>query len=112
MTREDLMMARLAVRSISAIFTDGRYVWLDVKKTAEEMRPARMTHRAHEALSDIAGSAGDTHDITKNMRAKTVESQGKRVGYSLRGEWRWAKFGQDSFAQELLEMAKSCVESD
>ena len=48
-------------------------MWTDAKKSREEMRPARMTHRLHEYLADVASSRSmGIWNFSKNPGARAV----------------------------------------
>ena len=50
-----LARSRVLAASLSFGMSGARknMVWLDVGKTRDEMKPARMTHRCHEVMTDV-----------------------------------------------------------
>ena len=72
-----LTVARLKVRSLNAVGLSGRGIFLDAKKTRRELQPARVTHRVHEAFTELVGTqGGDISKITKNKAKKSVAHEG------------------------------------
>ena len=63
-----------------------RYVWIDARKTRDEMRPARLTHRAHKFLETIIGTKFQGTAVEKDIMGKRVKVANKVVCFSLRGE--------------------------
>ena len=63
-----------------------RYVWVDARKTRDEMRPARLTHRAHEILETIVSGKHPGTAVEKDMMGKRCKISATIVCYSLRGE--------------------------
>ena len=63
---ETLTAARLKIKKAGHKFEGQKMsVWLDVKKTRAELKPARLTHRAAECLTHIASSKEHKPAITK-----------------------------------------------
>jgi hypothetical protein len=68
-----LQQAKSRVRAAAKKYDDRRDVWLDARKTREEMQPARMVHRIHEVLQDLAaGRSAGRWTMQKSPGARTV----------------------------------------
>lgn len=73
-----LEKAKAAARALGHEF-EGAHgkVWLDVKKSHAELRPARMIHRALDAAQDVERSKGrDPANVTKQPASKTLKMNG------------------------------------
>ena len=100
-----LQEARIAVRC--ANYKDGqRFLWLDASKTCDELRPARLVHRAATALEDLESkfNVGDRQKIDKVMNGKQVKVGGIVMGYTHHGSWKWIKSAGDRYKNESGEM--------
>ena len=61
------------MRNCGLAYDGRRLVWIDAKKSREEMVPARMTHRLHEYLADIASARSNGAWVfSKNPGARTM----------------------------------------
>jgi hypothetical protein len=70
---DGLAQGRNKMRNGCIAYDGRRPVWIDAKKSREEMQPARMTHRIHEYLADIASSRSNgIWTFSKNPGARTV----------------------------------------
>ena len=87
-----------------------RVVWLDAKKERSETRPARLVHRAHEALSELELGRSDPIQIDKDLRGKRILSGGKRLGHSVNGAWAWSEAAQQRYTKDALAGATAFVE--
>ena len=61
-------------------------VWIDAKKTREEMRPARIIHRSHAFLETLIKESHPNISVIKDLIGKRVLIAGKPLCFSLRGE--------------------------
>ena len=116
-TPDALQRARVLVRAIQKSFSqdDGgrnRFVWLDVKKTTEEMRPARIVHRVAEAIQEIEATQSAPLQVDKKLYGKIVEVGGRKVGQVRNGTWVWLPFACNRYSQEQRENAKAIAEAD
>jgi hypothetical protein len=107
-----LQELRLAVRALDKAFSDGRSVWLDVKKKRHEMRPARLTHRATEALEELELDKEDAMTVTKIMNGKSVKVGSCRAAYVAGGLLRWTAFATTRYTIEELAVAKAFAEEE
>ena len=107
---EQLQRARLLVRSLRKTFSDDRVVWLDVKKSREEMRPARIVHRMAECVTDFEASQSSPLAVDKQLNGKYIKVGTDRIGQVIRGEWKWFPFAKGRYSSELLEFAKGFAE--
>ena len=110
MSADQLQESRLAVRALKKTYSNDRKVWLDVKNTDAENRPARLMHRAHDCLTDIESSRSDKKVIKKDPSGKFLSIDDKRIGFSLRGRWRWTQHASARYTAEELELAKAYAE--
>ena len=88
-----------------------RKVWLDARKERSETRPARLVHRAAEAVQEIEATRPLAGDVTKNMRAKFLLVDGVRMGQTLRGEWERSAAAKDRYGADALQGATAFVSS-
>jgi hypothetical protein len=107
-----LMAAKAKVRALNKAYDGGRSVWMDAKKTREEMQPARMVHRGHEYLSDVvSGRTDGRYKFSKNPGAKTISVQIEDnpmifvVARIFGGNWRWQEWAKKNLTNEELETA-------
>ena len=65
--------------------SDGKlvYAWIDAHKTREELRPARVTHRAMDFLKAATEGRQPPVALTKDMMARGSYWQGYR--FAIRG---------------------------
>lgn len=66
-------------------FEAGRHAWLDHKKTREQLRPARMAHRAADVTEDVEQSRADAASVTKNMATGVVSVGGSDAFWVYHG---------------------------
>ena len=70
---DGLAQERNRMRNCGVAYDGRRPVWIDAKNSREEMVPARMTHRLHEYLADIASARSlGAWVFSKNPGARTV----------------------------------------
>ena len=105
-----LQMARLQVKSLQKVVEGDHVVWLDAKKDRSEMRPARLTHRAYEALQDLGAEKIGDKPFVKSIKGKFISLSGRRIGYCLHGEWRWTPEAIESFGKDILDLVTSYAE--
>ena len=87
-------------------------MWMDAKKTREEMQPARMVHRGHEYMADVVTARIDSRfKFSKNAGAKTISVQIEDnpvifvVARIFGGNWRWQDWAKKNLTTEELETA-------
>ena len=107
-----LQEARLAVKC-SKYSHGSRTIWLDAAKTREELRPARLVHRAAEAILNLENglSENDRRKVEKVMSGKQVKAGGTVMGYTYQGNWIWAQAAVTRYDSSSLEMVKAWIES-
>ena len=94
-------------------FGDHRVVWLDAKKSREELRPARIVHRCHEQLAGLAESKGLlATDFSKDLRFRTISCKGQVWARIVRCEVTWTSAAAAGAMSEELDMVKSCAEEE
>ena len=89
-------------------------VWLDVGKTRDELKLARLTHRCHEVMSEVESETADAQAVLKCLRGKFVSIgiPARRIGYSLQGEWRWTTLALSRYKKEDLDMALAFIDGN
>ena len=80
-------------------------VLLDCGKTKEELRPALLTHRTHDIITDMEADRQDQLPVVKCMKGKTVKVGGNRVGYSCYGMWKFIPYASRRYDSGELEAA-------
>ena len=105
-----LQAARLKVKSLQRMIEGDRVVWLDAKRDRSEMRPARLTHRAFEALQDLGAERIGDKPFVKNIKGKFITLSGRRIGFSLRGDWKWTPEAVEFFGRDILDIVTSYAE--
>ena len=110
---DQLQKARLLVRAFSKIYVDDRVVWLDVKKSREELRPARIVHRMTEMIQEFESAEQNPLKVEKKLNGKYVEvGDHKRVGQVRKGSWVWLPFALERYETDQLEFAKTYAEEE
>lgn len=79
--------AKSRIRAANVMHTD-KAVWLDRKKTGEEMRPARVIRRAAEYCDQVELGKADPQSVLKKVGSKIIEVGGTRACFALKGELR------------------------
>ena len=83
---------------------------MDVKKTTEELRPARIVHRVAEFLEEMESSQSSPLPIEKKLNGKYVMIGDKRAGYVCAGAWQWCAFAKGRYSLEQLDSAEGYAE--
>ncbi len=92
-SHELLQKARRQIDVLQISFDEHdqtKKVWLNAKKERSETRPARLVHRAFEAVQELEAVRADRCDVVKDLRGTRLLVGKERVGHTLRGEWEWA----------------------
>ena len=105
-----LEQAELAVRALIQTYAEGKWLWLDYKKTEPQLRPGRLVNRAYDILSDIESARAESEVVEKFMNGKFIKVGGSRAGYSLQGTWKLTNKAITRYTQEDLSMAKAYAE--
>ena len=106
----------------SALIRNGKTVWMDFKKTREQLKPSRMTHRCHESVNrwlqekfkntQAGPSATVLLTATKDLVGKSISIGAHRIGYATNRQWVWLPQAREYLAQEWLAQAKDYCEMD
>ena len=92
---------------------EDRTVWLDVKKSTAELRPARIVHRMAEIMEEIEAAEDPPLEVTKKLNGKYVEvGVKKRIGQVRNGSWVWLPFAMTRYQPDQLEFAKAYAEEE
>ena len=110
-----LATARMQMRARPTTFSPpDRPVWLDAKKTRQELRPARQVHRAAECLKDLGTSRHQMQDnlFEKNMLRRTVNYNGHMLAFVSGSQLKCANKAGDWFTDEELELCSGYANAD
>lgn len=108
----NLQKARLAIHAMSKSFVDGKFVWLDVKKTSQELKPTRIMHRITEYLEEVEKANGRNAVITKFPGDRKIKVDDNKEGSSYGGEWHWTHFVRQRYSIEELNEGKAYAEDE
>ena len=110
---ETLQEARSAVRCC-ATKHHGRVLWLDAAKTRDELRPARLVHRAATAIENMENKfpEPDRLAVEKVMNGKQVKAGGKVMLHTYRGNWQWSSDAADRYKPDQMQMVTGWNESE
>ena len=111
-TERDLKVSGLMVRAQQIRCPGARTTaWLEPKRTREENKPARMTHRAHEAaeaFEQIHHADDQRLEISKDIATRTVSAKVKGAadppavyGKYTFGKWLWSDGAQQRMQVDL-----------
>lgn len=102
---------RAACRAARVTYGGDRFVWCDVQRTPEELRPAKLVHRVAEVLADFEkGKQDGGLQVEKHMYTKTVTLGGDRVAYILAGKLRFCGPLPDRYSQEDIDLMRGFAE--
>ena len=87
-------------------------VWLDVKKTRQQLKPLRLVHRACEIMQSFEDKKPEKIILTKDMRSKKVLRDGVPVGASLYGKWVWEAAGLENYTLEQRKHTEEWATSE
>ena len=110
MSEQALKAASIAVRAQELTYVPGKYVWVNVAQTREERKPARIVHRMHDCLVDMEKLSGRGLAVVKNVPGKYVTVGNDKVGFSLRGEWKWTAYATSRYHGQELDDSKAYAE--
>ena len=97
------------VKRLDKSYDGSKPVWLDVKKMFMELKPSRVVNKVLQAITDLELN-GQKREVKKHY--KTVLVGGKQVGYVLRGQWIWTKYGMDVYDEDILNQIKGHADED
>ena len=69
-------LARLRCKALRKIYHSNRIVWLDAKKTMEELKPGRVLRRAQQVMTIFEGEKEVKREITANLKDFTLAANG------------------------------------
>ena len=92
----------------------NKAVWLDVKKTREELKPKRIVHRTADILTSFESTKQPEHRaiISKDLSRKTVSRSDIPVGCIKLGKWAWQPDARDFYSPEQLDQAMTWAGTD
>ena len=95
---EHLRIAKHKVRDLERKNADGKYCWLDARRTRTENAPARMIHQMADLLRDYFIAEKVEIDMRRDLKNKAVTNKGVRL-VTLRGKtWQWAQAATTSIS--------------
>ena len=105
-----LIRARLQVRAKKQVYPDNsKPAWLDVKKSKEQLKPARMVHRIADFLEDVEKAKTTPGTITKDVVRKVIKRNDDIMGSIYFGKWRWSVAGIFLYDEAVRENAVECA---
>lgn len=92
-TPELLHRSKFAARALDKNMPDiTGLVWMDVKKSREELRPACQIHTGYDFLKYMMTAKGMATDgMVKNMPTRSVRFNGHALCYISGRELRWGE---------------------
>lgn len=90
---DDVEPYKIRLRGLRKAFEEGRPVWIDHKKTREQLRPARTIHRGAECLEDLERSRPDAAKVVKDLARRQLLVNGSKAFWLCEGFLRptvWA----------------------
>ena len=95
-----------------AFMHKDRKIWLDAAKTKAELKPARMIHRAHTALSEQEKEVSEPRQLEKNLKGKQIKMGNVVLAYSLYSELKWTSAAKARYGDESCDVMKAWIESE
>ena len=110
---QKLFAARDQLRALKKQGTTGRVIYLDAAKTRRELRPSRLTHRAHDFLQRIENEkTGPKETVVKHLDGKYLTISDANIGYSDHGCWKWTSKAADYYSSDQLDICKTFAEAE
>ena len=87
------------------VIIEGRSkpIWLDVKKTAEELKPSRVVRKAEKKITLMESRPGRNGKVEGCTMAKKVYVDSKPIGGTIKGKWTWLAYGTERYIGEDLQ---------
>ena len=101
---------RLFCQRVPAYDT-GKPVWLDFARTAEENKPVKMIHRAHEQIGVFFTNKGISKKLEKFPRDRRIKVQGHIVLSIFKGSLKWGAAAKEDLTQDEMDEIISFAES-
>lgn len=101
---EDVELYKIKLRAQGKSFMAGRQVWLDHKKTREQLRPARTIHRGAECLEDLERSRPDGSVVYKDLARRTLSVAGSKAFWFCNGSLRATVWGAMRYTADEIDM--------
>ena len=101
-------LARLRCKALRKVYVNGKMVWLDAKKTQEELRPGTTLRRICEILALLEQHKSPSFSCTSNLRDMTV-SANEIVMVNLRV--RPPVFSKEGIARYSVEERRQVIDS-
>ena len=112
-TRHELDRAQFLIKDAS-IRTQGhgKYVWLDLAKSREEMLPARTVHRLHDVLQNqIEPQLQTPIELKKVLNGKQIKTKDDvLVAWTIKGEIQWSVFAKGRYDATQRQLAAAHAE--
>jgi hypothetical protein len=108
----DLQFARARIKALRQLGATNHVIYLDVKKSRREMRPARLLKRALESLTDLESCRSDKIELQVNMGAKFIKGPLRWICFVARGQLHWTDYGNSRYSDQERELIESFAESE
>ena len=93
-------------------FNEGHVVWLNFKKTPEQLRPIKMFHRVADFLAMMeADRQGGARKVDENFKMKSIKVNDQVVGFPRNCSWHWTAAAATLYSDGVSQMAVSFAES-
>lgn len=87
-------------------------VWMDRKKSRQEMRPARIIHKTAEILESFEWDRPNAGRVEKNVGSKYVSVDGFRMFYTLRGALMHTVHASLRYSADELDQIRGFAQED
>lgn len=85
---------------------------MDRKKSRQEIRPARIIHRAAEILENFEWDRPNAGRIGKHVGSKYISIDGIRMFYMLRGELMHTVHAALRYSKDELDQIRGFAQGD
>ena len=87
-------------------------MWVNYKKTRQQLRPAKVTHRMHDALVDLDLESGQERNREKIPSKREIRKDGKLIGKVIHNEFVWKGTGKALLSTDERTFLKAFAEDD
>ena len=107
-TPQALRQAKESIYALKEKFKSDaeNYDWLDARKTRNELRPNRLTHKAFDAVMMLEEKAGSSLD---DLKGKQLLFKKESIGFVSHGQWKWLDHAGSRFSAQDLQWAEGYV---
>lgn len=101
---DDVEPYKIRLRGLRKAFEEGRPVWIDHKKTREQLRPARTIHRGAECLEYLERSRPDAAKVVKDLARRQLLVNGSKAFWLCEGFLRPTVWATMRYTTQEIEM--------